>query len=83
MNVLERVDPEHDPGNYWERVVSSIKDGVMIVDTAGYIVSVNPAMELHHGLYARMNLSARSAPSLTAACSIWLAGRGGSTGACF
>ena len=49
MNVLERVDPEHDPGNYWERVVSSIKDGVMIVDTAGYIISVNPAMELITG----------------------------------
>ena len=30
---------------YWETVVSNIKDGVMIVDTAGYIVSVNDAME--------------------------------------
>ena len=40
---------------YWETVVSTIKDGVMIVDTNGYIVSVNEAMERITG-YSREEL---------------------------
>jgi len=34
-----------DLEKYWQTVVSIIKDGVMIVDTSGYIVFANQAME--------------------------------------
>jgi len=36
---------EEDLNRYWKTVVSTIKDGIMIVDTMGYIVSVNKALE--------------------------------------
>ena len=34
---------------YWKMVVDTIKDGVMIVDTGGTIVSVNKALETMTG----------------------------------
>jgi len=36
---------EQDLSRYWETVVNTIKDGVMVVDKAGTIVSVNRALE--------------------------------------
>lgn len=44
-----------DIEKYWETVVSTIKDGVMIVDTAGCIVFANEAMESITG-YTREEL---------------------------
>ncbi len=56
MNMSERGILENSLGEkYWETVVSSIKDGVMIVDTEGYIVSVNRGLELITG-YTREEL---------------------------
>lgn len=43
---------EEDLNRYWKTVVGTIKDGIMIVDTMGYIVSVNKAMEMITG-YSR------------------------------
>ena len=37
--------PEDELSSYWKKVVDTIKDGVMIVDKGGVIVSVNKAME--------------------------------------
>ena len=42
-----------DLEKYWETVVSTIKDGVMIVDTTGCIVFANEAMESITGYDAR------------------------------
>lgn len=36
---------EHELDRYWKTVVNSIKDGLMIVDRRGVIVSVNKALE--------------------------------------
>ncbi len=36
---------EQELNIYWEKVVDTIKDGIMIVDTGGTIVSVNRALE--------------------------------------
>ncbi|MEJ2024149.1 MAG: PAS domain-containing protein, partial [Deltaproteobacteria bacterium] len=36
---------EQDLNTYWKTVVSTIQDGIMIVDRGGTIVSVNQAME--------------------------------------
>ncbi len=36
---------EHELDRYWKTVVNSIKDGLMIVDRRGIIVSVNKALE--------------------------------------
>ncbi len=44
-----------DIEKYWETVVSTIKDGVMIVDTTGWIVFANEAMESVTG-YTREEL---------------------------
>ena len=43
--MLNSTISHGDLEKYWETVVSAIKDGVMIVDTAGYIVFANQAME--------------------------------------
>ena len=36
---------EQELSNYWKKVVDTIKDGIMIVDKGGIIVSTNKAME--------------------------------------
>ena len=36
---------EQELSRYWETVVNTIKDGVMVVDEGGTIVSVNRALE--------------------------------------
>ena len=36
---------EQELSHYWETVVNTIQDGLMIVDKAGTIVSVNRALE--------------------------------------
>ncbi len=40
---------DEDLDRYWETVVSTISDGIMIVDTQGSIVSVNKALETTTG----------------------------------
>ena len=37
--------------SYWKKVVDTIKDGVMIVDKGGTIVSVNRALEIITGAF--------------------------------
>ncbi len=46
---------------YWKIVVSTIRDGIMIVDPYGSIVSVNQALEMMSG-YSREDLMGRNAP---------------------
>ncbi|MEM5787306.1 MAG: sigma 54-interacting transcriptional regulator [Syntrophobacteraceae bacterium] len=46
---------EHELDRYWKTVVSTIRDGIMIVDTTGTIVSVNEAFESITG-YSRQEL---------------------------
>ena len=36
---------EQELNIYWKKVVDTIKDGIMIVDKGGTIVSVNKALE--------------------------------------
>ena len=36
---------EQELNRYWKTVVNTIQDGVMIVDTEGIIVFINPAFE--------------------------------------
>jgi two-component system response regulator HydG len=59
---------EEDLERYWETVVSTIRDGVMIVDTTGSIVSVNRALEMMTG-YARKELIGQKCSILN--CSIF------------
>jgi two-component system response regulator HydG len=40
---------EQDLNNYWKTVVNTIQDGLMVVDRAGIIVSVNRALEVITG----------------------------------
>ena len=47
--------PLHEIDRYWKTVVNSIRDGVMIVDERGIIVSVNDALERITG-YSRDEL---------------------------
>ncbi len=49
MNISKTADLKINLDKHWASIVSRIKDGVMIVDTEGNIVSVNPAMELITG----------------------------------
>jgi len=58
---------EHELDRYWKTVVSTIRDGIMIVDTTGTIVSVNEAFETITG-YSRQELVGRKCSTL--ACSI-------------
>lgn len=46
---------EHEPDRYWKTVVNTIRDGLMIVDERGVIVSVNSALERITG-YTRSEL---------------------------
>lgn len=74
MNISNRAVSKNNPDEkYWEAVVSRIKDGVMIVDTAGNIVSVNHAMELTTG-YTRDELIGQKCSILN--CSLFNLARG-------
>lgn len=59
---------EEDLDRYWKTVVSTIRDGIMIVDTCGSIVSVNEAMETMSG-YSREELIGQKCSILN--CSIY------------
>jgi two-component system response regulator HydG len=59
---------EEDLDRYWKTVVSTIRDGIMIVDTCGSIVSVNHAMETMSG-YSREELVGQKCSILN--CSIY------------
>ena len=49
---------EREPDRYWKTVVNTIRDGLMIVDERGIIVSVNAALETITG-YTRQELIGR------------------------
>lgn len=59
---------EEDLDRYWKTVVSTIRDGIMIVDTGGSIVSVNNALEAMTG-YTRSELIGQKCSILN--CSIY------------
>lgn len=59
---------EEDLDRYWKTVVSTIRDGIMIVDTTGTIVSVNKALESITG-YTREELIGQKCSVLN--CSIY------------
>lgn len=59
---------EEDLDRYWKTVVSTIRDGIMIVDTMGTIVSVNKALETMTG-YSREELVGQKCSVLN--CSIF------------
>lgn len=59
---------EEDLDRYWKTVVSTIRDGIMIVDTDGSIVSVNRALEAMTG-YTRKELIGQKCSILN--CSIY------------
>ncbi len=59
---------EEDLDRYWKTVVSTIRDGIMIVDTGGSIVSVNAALESMTG-YTRNELIGQKCSILN--CSIF------------
>ncbi|MGB8993487.1 MAG: sigma 54-interacting transcriptional regulator, partial [Desulfobaccales bacterium] len=59
---------KEDLDRYWETVVSTIRDGVMIVDPTGSIVSVNRALEMMTG-YTREELIGQKCSILN--CSIF------------
>ncbi|MCU0572448.1 MAG: sigma 54-interacting transcriptional regulator [Syntrophobacteraceae bacterium] len=59
---------EEDLDRYWKTVVSTIRDGIMIIDTGGSIVSVNNALELITG-YSRDELIGQKCSILN--CSIF------------
>jgi len=59
---------EKELNAYWKKVVDTIKDGVMIVDKGGTIVSVNKALEMITG-YTRDELLGNSCSILN--CSIF------------
>ena len=59
---------EDDLDRYWKTVVSTIQDGIMIVDTTGTIVSANKALETMTG-YTREELIGQKCSVLN--CSIF------------
>ena len=59
---------EPDLDTYWKTVVNTMHDGLMIVDTAGSIISVNKAMESITG-YSREELIGQKCSILN--CSIY------------
>ena len=59
---------EEDLDRYWKTVVSTIQDGIIIVDTTGSIVSVNQALETMTG-YTREELIGQKCSVLN--CSIF------------
>lgn len=59
---------EEDLDRYWKTVVSTMRDGIMIVDTQGSIVSVNKALEVMTG-YSREDLIGQKCAVLN--CSIF------------
>lgn len=59
---------EEDLDRYWKTVVSTIRDGILIVDTSGSIVSVNQALETITG-YSREDLIGQKCSILN--CSIY------------
>jgi two-component system, NtrC family, response regulator HydG len=59
---------EEDLDRYWKTVVSTIRDGIMIVDTCGSIVSANQALEAMSG-YSREELIGQKCSILN--CSIY------------
>ena len=59
---------EHELDRYWETVVSTMRDGIMIVDMAGSIVSVNKALETITG-FSREELVGHKCSVLN--CSIY------------
>lgn len=73
MNSPKRSITENNLEKYWETVVSNIKDGVMIVDTDGYIASVNHAMEQITG-YTKEELIGQKCSILN--CSLFNLARG-------
>lgn len=64
---------EQDLDRYWKTVVSTIRDGIMIVDPSGTIVSVNEAMETITG-YSRGDLVGQKCSMLN--CSIYALAHG-------
>ncbi len=67
MNTVEHIF-EEDLDRYWKTVVRTIRDGIMIVDTSGSIVSVNQALETITG-YSRADLIGQKCSILE--CSIY------------
>lgn len=67
---------EQELDRYWKTVVNTIQDGVMIVDTHGYIVSVNLAFESITG-YAKDEVIGKSCAVLK--CSLFEMVRGQAT----
>jgi len=59
---------EEDLDRYWKTVVGTIRDGIMIVDTTGTIVSVNKALDVMTG-YTREELIGQKCSVLN--CSIY------------
>ena len=58
---------QHELNSYWKTVVNTIQDGLMVVDRAGVIVSVNHALESITG-YARKDLVGK--PCLALNCDV-------------
>jgi two-component system response regulator HydG len=54
---------ERELNSYWKTVVNTIQDGLMVVDRAGMIVSVNQALEAITG-YSRKDLVGRRCSAL-------------------
>ena len=54
---------EQELNSYWKAVVNTIQDGLMVVDRAGIIVSINKALESITG-YARKDLVGRPCTAL-------------------
>ena len=59
---------ERELSDYWKKVVDTIKDGIMIVDKGGIIVSINKAMETITG-YSKDEMLGKTCAILS--CSIF------------
>jgi two-component system response regulator HydG len=57
VKVFDMLDAEH--GHYWETVIDTMMDGLMVVDPEGIIVAINKAMEQVTG-YSREELIGQS-----------------------